>query len=246
VLGRANFGTRVPVTLADGRASTTVTYGDSAIIVLGKDGSVERRIAPAPPDSGMVVINRPGEQFRFAPVPFRRPPFIVTAAGGDRIAIATIVNTSGTSGTYRVTVLRTTGETVYSKTFPFTAAPITTAARDSAWARLDTAYGRGSRMAEQNVELLRLLHERTPTSMAPFLSPYLGDDGSVWLRKNLPDAAPAEYVVLTPNGTLAPVVRLPGKLRLVSATASSIWATETDADGFVSLVRLNVAQPNDK
>ena len=237
VLARADYGDRVPITLPDGRASTTWKPVDSGFAVLAKDGSVERRIAPVPPGGSSAMIVRPTQPIgRTAMIPFGHSNLFAHSPNGDRMAIATM-SATGTTGTLTVTVIRTNGEQVYKKSFPYTAEPIASRMRDSALARADSGINRGSN-PEENAELRTMIRERMPTTVGAFREMDLGADGTAWIRKTGPNEGPDEYLVIDANGTQLPDVRLPRKnMRLLTGTRASIWAIETDADGFVSVLR---------
>jgi hypothetical protein len=239
IIGRATFGQRGPVSLPDGRTVQSTRATDSALVVLNVDGTVVRRLGSAPPDSGMAVINEPGQQYRFAPVPFRRPPLVSSSPSGDRIA--TVVLVGGRAGTpqYRVTVVRAIGDTAYSNAYPYTPIPVTKAMADSASARMESIYGRAPGPGVS--ELLKLARERTPPHLPPIESLSVGADGTVWLRPHAAPGALDEWIVLAPNGETVGTVRFPrAGVSFRAATRSTLWATERDEDGFTSIVRFRI------
>ncbi|HKS07107.1 MAG TPA: hypothetical protein VJR92_12425 [Gemmatimonadaceae bacterium] len=238
VVARVDYGESRPITLPDGRESRTWTTTESGYAVLAKDGSVERRLATLPPGGATVMISRPNQPIgRTANVPFGHSNLFTESPRSDRVAFVTNTVT-GTAGTFTVTVTRTNGEQVYAKSYAYTPEPITSRMRDSALRRSDSSINRGTN-PDDNAELIKMVHERMPTTIGPFREVTLGLDGSVWLRKAGPNEGPDEYVVIDATGTQLPNVRMPRKnMRLHTGSRTTVWATETDADGFVSLVRM--------
>jgi hypothetical protein len=242
VLGRALFGDRVNATTADGRVVSTSRQSDSGIVVLGRDGSVERRAASLPPNSAMAVVNNPGQQYQFAPVPFHSPPLVVVSPFGDRLAIVTTSITSGTGGDYQLTLIRSSGDTVYTRKHPYASTPVTRAMADSVMQRMETVYGRGSRIGSE--ELLATMRARIPAVIGPFNGLEISSDGTVWMRRNTQGQVLSEWLVFNPSGDLMGTVTMPRRgVSLRAVDGPRIWATETDADGFVSIVLFRLVTP---
>lgn len=241
ILVRADLGEQIPAKRPDGTDFMSWTTTDSAIVILAKDGSIERRLASVPPSNSSAMIPRPDRPIgRPAAVPFGGSPLNAESPDADRIAIVAVNATVG-RGTFTVTVTRTaTGQQIYSKSFPFTPEPVTARMRDSALARADSSINRGSDPAE-NTQLRALVRERMPTTVTPFRQLTVGADGTAWLRKTGPNEGPDQYVVIDASGNLLPEVIMPRKnMRLLTGTRTSIWALERDDDGFVSVVRMMI------
>jgi hypothetical protein len=243
LLARVDYGERIRVTTPDGRESTTWKASDSAIVVLAKDGAVEKRVMPMPPTATTVPVMRPGSPVavRNISVPFRGSRLLSNSPNGDLIAFATST-AAGTAGTFTVTVVRSTGEQVYSRSFSYTPTPVTKRMYDSAWARVDSTF-RTLADAPNNPDVLQKVRDLIPASLDPFRDLRVGIDGTIWLRRDLPNDVPAEYLMIDPGGTLLRPIHMPRKgLTLMTGTRSTIWATESDADGFLSVVRMVVGR----
>jgi len=153
-----------------------------------------------------------------------------------RAAIVTTTIASAAGGTYTVTVLRASGDTVFKRTYPFTGVRIPKAKVDSAMA---TIVGRG-RSAEAMDQLKAKAAPLVPQIYAPVTDAVLGEDETVWLRVYSADAS-ARYLMLDGRGGVIGEVALPRGTTVVRATRTQIWALAKDADDLQSIVRYRVA-----
>lgn len=236
---------RVLATAVIGQRRTADAFAvlkDSGVIVLAPDGTTEQRVMPMPASNVMVRVDRQAGAFLFAPVPFAHRVTTIVSPTGDRVGYVTTRITTPTGGMFRATLVRPTGDTVFTREYPFTSEPITKRMADSVYDRMTSAHRGGT---PEDLELLRRVRESIPSVRAPFSSSLVGSDGTLWLRRErTSSAAPAELLVIGPTGDIAGTVVLPrASLTVRTATRSSVWATETDADGFLSVVRFRVEPP---
>lgn len=170
-------------------------------------------------------------------VPFATQPMSAVSSTGDRVAQAWGIATSPRGGALTVTVVRSAGDTAFTRTLPFTEATISAHARDSALASL-------SNRASEAPEIVPLMVEEFKKKMPPvypgMTELLLGLDETVWIGR-WRTAAGQEFLVLNGKGDPIATVHLAPNARLRQASATKIYVTETDADGLVSVVRYRVS-----
>ena len=212
---------------------------DSGVIVMAPDGTTERRVAPMPASKVMVRVDRAVGGFAFSPVPFAHLVRTIVDPTGSRVGYVTTTVTSATGGMFKATLVRPTGETIFSREYPYAGEPVTERMRDSVYDRMASRRRDGT---SEDLELLRRIRESIPKVQAPFQSSHVGADGTMWLiRARTTSSAPRELLAIGANGELAGTATFPrAGLTLRTGTRTQIWATETDADGFVSIVRFRV------
>lgn len=210
---------------------------DTAIIIMAANGSVERRVAAAQ-NSSTVAPSVPGGQRVVFTVPFLSTTHVAASANGDRVAIATSSSRSPSGGEYTVTVVRASGDTVFSITRAYASAAVTKAMADSQMSVRARQAERGG-----GTDQLGSVRERIPPSLPAFSSMEVGFDGSIWLRRYAAGGTPPEFIVFSATGEALGELRFnKAGIALHRATRSTIWTTETDADGFFSVVRYRVEQ----
>ncbi|HKS05764.1 MAG TPA: hypothetical protein VJR92_05585 [Gemmatimonadaceae bacterium] len=203
---------------------------DVRLVVVSPAGEVVREVTRLPKGAGVVSHRMPDGGVHNAVVPFYARPLEAISAAGDRVATLT---TDVGSATYALTVVRTTGDTVFAKTYPFTGARISTAAKDSALATIT------SRQPETGIQLRSKAAPLVPDVYAPVTAVLFGEDDTVWLRVHSANANP-RYSVLDGTGALMGQVVLPVRATLARASRTSLWTIERDADDVPSIVRYRI------
>jgi hypothetical protein len=111
--------------------------------------------------------------------------------------------------------------------------------RDSAMASFDSEM---RRRGSQAGELRSRVAQWLPTTLPPFRSVRIGRDGSIWLNRNTPGSPTPEFLVLSPTGDVVGVARLPrANMAVHEMTRTTVWVSESDDDGFLSVVRYRVS-----
>lgn len=174
------------------------------------------------------------------PIPFVTAPEYATSASLDYVAELTSLQTSATGGTIRVSLLKTTGDTLFNKTFPYKGEPIPKAVRDSAIA----AELKGDGPITEGPSNLRKLRHDIAKKKTPFIYAgasfiVLGLDNTVWIGMN-PTSEGRKVLVFNSKGDAVATVMLPKNTRLRQATARNLWTIETDDVGLNSVVRYRV------
>lgn len=232
ILGSAMFGRE-----SDSQSQLLDRTQDT-LIVMNASGAVERKLGGRPHDFTNLRSRDARGRSLSIRTPFVQRPQLFATASGERFGTLTSTVTSAAGGTIHVTVVRSTGERVFSRTYPFTSGAIPKPVVDSAFTRVTTIY-QGSEYAE----LRRALRAKIPAAYPPVRSVVLATDGSVWIERQSVADGPREMFVLNPNGDVRGTAVFPrGGLSLQHATQTHVWAVESDADGFVSIVRFRVGQ----
>jgi hypothetical protein len=219
--------------------ASRATSGYRAIIRVVPGGGQHRQIARLPnseDERWMMVIGGLGN-----PIPFTAQPFTAVSPSGDRVAHMTSVATSREGGTFTVTLLRTTGDTAFVRTFPFRGVLVPQSAKDSALAEF---IPRSGAVREGSADLPRrfqaMARQKMPAIFPGVEALLLGLDNTVWvgLRRT---AEGQTMLVLDGRGEPVASVLLPPGSRLLQASATRVWIAETDRDGLTSVVRYRVS-----
>jgi hypothetical protein len=67
----------------------------------------------------------------------------------------------------------------------------------------------------------------------------LGSDGSVWLKRLIPD----DWIVVSPSGSIVGRVTVPSGMRVYQASLEQVWGVVRDADGVPVIVRYRLSSP---
>jgi len=173
-------------------------------------------------------------------VPFAPRPQYAIASNGQLLAELAVPLPTERDGRFRVTVLRVTGDTVFSKLYPYRGEPIPQRARDSALARVVPNPGHLVNVPPDLPDRIREeARSRMPSWSAPLEAPVLGLDGTVWIEYRAQREGRL-YLILDDRGEPIGELLVPPSTRVRQATASRIWVTETDADGLSDVVRYRV------
>lgn len=174
------------------------------------------------------------------PIPFVTTPQTSISATSDRFGSLVSLSNGRDGGTLSVTLIRTTGEVLFTKRFPYRNVRIPAQARDSA---VD-AIMKGEKQTEGPPDLRQqfqaIAKRKMPTQYAGAESILLGLDNTVWIGLHAsPEGQPT--LVLNAKGEPVAIVLIPRGSRLRQANAKQIWMTEADSDGLTSVVRYRVA-----
>jgi hypothetical protein len=225
---RAAFGQLDP----EFRAPTDYRY-----VVVNPSGDVLRVLLRLPEDRTRVVVRDARGYFAGGGnVPFAAAIREAISADGMRVGFLSTTTVSGPTGTYSVTVVRSSGDTAFARAYSYAPVRISAAAKDSVLAliiqrgRIPTPEGRfpGEEFANKVRPLI-------PATYAPVLDLLLGDDDTTWLLMR--DAAKARYRALDGAGNVIGEVALQSGSRLARATRAALWVIENDDDGVPSIVR---------
>ena len=237
------------------RTAPTGVVAESAYVRVSATGRLERIVAARPESEGRVRIAIPGgtPPWISGLIPYFAHPLAGLSPTGDRIVFLTTRFSGGARGTTRLVVLRTTGDTIVSRTYSFVASPIPESIRERA-VRQALAQFDGSRIrngrgrSPYSPQTLRAYEQQIRARMPSHYPPAgqgtsgltVGRDNSIWLATE-PTAEGAPFIVLDADGTPFATVVLPPKTSFIAAaTRTHVWALESDADGVPSIVRYRI------
>lgn len=187
---------------------------------------------------------RDGRHFRIR-VPFQREPHTAVIPGGGGVIVVREDDAAGPS--VLVTRIGPSPDTVFSRTYSYTPAPLT----DDLFRRAlsETEVGEMFPMPDADradvpesadfegpVRRSGALPETLPT----VTSLVVGQDESIWLRREEPEGEYAQWTVLDGTGGVVGVVTLPRTQEVVAVRGTVMAAVEEDELGRVTLVRYRV------
>jgi len=216
---------------------------DLRFVILDASGTITSHVAKIPPATGRVYL--PQMRGLGADVPFAARPAIAVSADGERIGVAVAQAPSGSRGSYVVTVVRRTGDTVLSRTYAYTPERIPAKAKSDALDQMDRRLRRfategpdaGRMPVDQIMAKVRPL---VPDTYQPLRDIQFGADDTVWLQLNDTNPRP-RYRMLDGRGSVVGDVVLPERSMLGAATRTQLWIIEMTQDGVPSLVRYRIS-----
>ena len=164
------------------------------------------------------------------PVPFAFQPRTEFAPDGSRFLFAT-ADQSTLDGTYDLTMLRPTGDTIFARSYAYGGEPIPDSALDRAIAAMVPESERARRFRA-------LARERAPAVYAP-TGVTLGLDGTVWIELRSTDLGTPVHVISEAGDPIGSLL-LPTRSRIQQASMTHVWMTETDLFDLASVVRYRV------
>jgi hypothetical protein len=150
------------------------------------------------------------------------------APHGRRFAfLETDMTRRGGGGTFALTVLRPTGDTVLARTYPFDRIPMSRQVEDSIVTSL-------------RPELRDTARTRMNGQFSPVTAVVLGLDDTIWLQLH-ETATGIPCTMLDDRGQPILTIVLPRRSDLVQANRGMIWAVERDGDDVPSIARYRIA-----
>jgi hypothetical protein len=165
-------------------------------------------------------------------IPFCQGAIYDIAPSGSDIAILDQSNPTTPTAKYRLTLVSSRGDTIYSKALTSPAIAISKHLADSTIeARIHPASGQP--LPEPLASTLKSV--KIAAYEVPVTIVIAGGDGTVWLRMQ-PDATTAPWEIFDPHGALVGTLTLPRIMRPVVVSRTTFWGIDTDSDGFESVV----------
>lgn len=213
--------------LVDGRMES----GGQVVLRVARDGTP--RIVASPPqyDDERWMVTVSGFQ---SLVPFTFRPRRRFARDGGRFLFAT-ADQSTLDGTDDLTMLRSTGDTVFAQSYAYDGEPIPASVMDSAIFVMRSESGR-RRSART------LARQRAPAVFPP-TDVTLGLDGTVWAELHPTDHGTPVHVVGEAGDPIG-FLRLPVRSKIQQASRTHVWVTETNLVDLASVVRYRVIRQN--
>ena len=164
------------------------------------------------------------------PVPFAFRPWPEIAPDGSRFLFMT-TDQSTLDATYNLTLVRPTHDTVFTRSYPYTAEPIPDSAMDRGIAGMVPENNLARRFRAQ-------ARERAPVVYPP-TGVTLGLDGTIWVALRSKDRGTPMHVLSETGDPIASLV-LPKRSRIQQASMTHVWVTEYDPLDLASVVRYRV------
>lgn len=176
--------------------------------------------------------------------PFVSQPQYHTSADG-RTSVLITTSSTDEEATFRVTMFRHTGDTIYSRQYRVGGAPIPRAVADSAVAAVAASLRRGGPMVPWTDVELRVAasawEDRAREHMPRVYPPIDGgvviaSNGSLWIPLRYTGQRRSHYV-LDPAGDPLGTADLPRNVSVMVADAEHVWGLELDEFDIPSIVR---------
>jgi hypothetical protein len=229
---------------AVGRDDQGRTKTEQSFLRADADGSNRKRIgtqvrSPAPTQ---VSIQIDEKRTATAGIPFLTYPGMVYTSDGSRFGALTHAFTDR-GGVYTVVVVRTTGDTLFARSYPFAGTPIPDAVRDSALDAIPRrTLGNGGALVYEpkiGAELRDRIKPLTPRVYRRVQNMVIGRDNTTWLQMRA-EGNTKELVALNAKGDAIMSVVIPASSDLYDASLTALWVVDKDADDLPSVVRYRI------
>ena len=165
--------------------------------------------------------------------PFANPEVVRSDPQGEYLAVVRSHVDGEVVGILRVVLLRTSGDTIYDRRYPFAAQRIPSSAADSAIAAGEARW-RDLGLPEVAAAFRRRAY--IPEVFPPVTTVALGTSGEVWIgTRHEPESD--LYMILDPAGELIGHVKVPANAVIHAVSDGSFWTVEFDPLEIPSVVR---------
>ena len=211
--------------------STDGTWESSGQVVLrvGRDGEPSVLATPPQYDDERWSVTVSGVTNA---VPFAFQPWPEFAPDGSRFLFAS-TDQSTPDGTIGLTMIRPSGDTIFTRSHAYPGEPIPASALDSAIAKILSESGRDRRARA-------LARERAPVVYPP-TAVTLGLDGTIWVTLR-PTEHGTPVHVLSETGDPIASLLLPKRTRIQQASMTHVWVIEYDPLDLASVVRYRMVR----
>ena len=227
----SNEGAILGLAYANAFAAGSMEPGGQVVLRVAFDGTQYIVASPPQYDDERWSVTVSGVS---SPVPFAFRPRYGFARDGSRFLFAT-ADQSTLDGTYNLTMLRPTGDTVFAQSYAYDGEAIPASVMNSAIFAIRSESGR-RRSARA------LARQRAPAVFPP-TDVTLGLDGTVWVELRPTDHSTPVHVVSETGDPIASL-RLPVRSKIQQASRTHVWVTETDLVDLASVVRYRVIRQN--
>lgn len=165
--------------------------------------------------------------------PFCTAPQLRVSPDGSLLVL---VAADTASATFKITLLTTSGDTIYARDFPYDPVPVTPQLADSA---------RASELARARngpPEKLALIRSMTyPGARSPFRDIVVGSDGTVWVERRTKESDAHSWMAIDKKGKPLGTLSLPGNVTLRAASGEYLWASTASEVDELGLVRYRLS-----
>jgi hypothetical protein len=181
----------------------------------------------------------------FSAQPFGDPTLnVLTADATAYILLDRRAAGSGEIAEFRVHRVALSGDTVFSRAYPYLPTPITPDTVEHVIReRAESLHGFvGERTGTTLPQWVEWVSEATyrPAYFTPVSAVVAGRDDTIWLALHPPAGTDVEWLVLDPEGEPLRTLTLPASLRVFQAEESYVWGVERDEFDVEYIVRYRV------
>lgn len=214
------------------RAATSSVGGETTHTLLLDGSGALIRVLGSGNDSLQQVRVFRGSRYDMFVVPFSFANLVKSSPEGRFTVFINGRNARNRADTLRVTVIRSNGDTVYSRAHVFAAVPVPDVIR----ARVMDARVAQARASGIEKEVREGLLARMPRTYPVVTDAIVTSEGRVWVRLR-PGADSVRYMALSPLGAVEGTVSLPSGAVVFHGQGDHLWALQPDDDGFRNVVR---------
>jgi hypothetical protein len=230
--------------LLDGSVLGSASYASSLaasgqikavpVFRLTRTGQVLETIALVPLGSNQGALQS-GTTAMYFVQPISDAPLSVFAASAGRIFVVTRAAQAGTNS-FRVTAIRSNGDSLWSRSYPYRPLPLGSARADSIRdATAKTFSGGGAGFTPDQVRKAVFI----PDHQVTITRGLAAADGSLWLRREQ-FSNPLTWTVIAPDGNLTATLALPPNVRPLTVIGDLVWGVELDDVDVPQIVRYRI------
>jgi hypothetical protein len=183
-----------------------------------------------------------GEMVHFTSQPFADEPLLAVSPSGERVVVVERKATEErVSGHFQVTQLNAAGDTIFSRRYRYAPISMPKAYVDSVVAAKAEAMAKGPSFrtaSEAEGELRKVLY--LPSMRVPITGMLVGNDGSIWLKREDRPGETQVGNVLTADGEVLATLSAPRRLSIRIVDDNSIWGVVRDEFDVPYVVRYGV------
>jgi len=167
--------------------------------------------------------------------PFSDAPISVFAASAGRLYVVERAAQAGNSS-FRVTAIRASGDTLWTRSYPYRPMPFGSGVADSIRNTLANRYSGGrARFSSDQIRKAVFI----PAHQVTITRAFAAADGSLWLRRE-EFGDPRTWTVIAPDGNIAAALSLPPNVRPMAVIGDRAWGVELDDVDVPLLVRYRI------
>jgi hypothetical protein len=208
--------------------------GGRAQVVRVDAGGGSHPLLDVPAAKVQTITVHSARENRFVTIPFASAPIVAIAPNGERIARVTMPGQADGTAEIDVTMVSADGSQLYAARFSPRAVPVSEEDKDSA---LATLHHPG--ITPEQLAAIPQARALIPSVSAPVQKAFVGLDGALWILVRRTHAH-FGWWVLAPDGKRIDSVIVASGLRLNGASSGVAFATRSDSNGFVDVVRLRI------
>lgn len=213
------------------------------IMLLAQDGSLRRVLAEVSPEGKVAEL----DVGRSRPVRVQHPwadapLWTVEPEGRSVLIVERRAAVAAERAAFRLVRIGLDGDTLLDRAVPYAPMPVGAAARERVYRRLVERFAGDEGSGDTAAEVERRIRSEleTPPFHPPVTGLVVGRDGTLWLRREQPEADSVDWQVLDQEGDELGRVRLPSDLTVYTAERRRLWGLSRDSLDvpFVEVYRL--------